>query len=108
MLAMGGFLGWADTLFAFIPLVSAVVLALGYDRMRTFHAHFSRIEYSAGGEVRHLTFEDDVFGPDFHPVLDIVRQREYAPRIICESAGTQAEDAKIMKDYYESIRGDQQ
>lgn len=29
--ALGGFLGWADTLFAFIPLVSAVVLALGYD-----------------------------------------------------------------------------
>jgi len=82
--------------------------ALGYDRMRVFHAHFSRIEYSAGGEVRHLTFEDGTYGPDFHPVLDIVRQRAYAPRIICESAGTQAEDAKIMKDYYESIRGDQQ
>ena len=92
----------------FEQLFDRMEAALGYDRMRTFHAHFSRIEYSAGGEVRHLTFEDDAYGPDFHPVLDIVRQRAYAPRIICESAGTQAEDARIMKNYYESIRGDQQ
>lgn len=92
----------------FEQLFDAMENALGYARMRTFHAHFSRIEYSGGGEVRHLTFDDNEYGPDFRPVLELVRQRAYAPRIICESAGTQAEDAKTMKEYYESIRGDQQ
>jgi uncharacterized ion transporter superfamily protein YfcC len=31
--AIGGFLGWIETLIPFIPLVIAVVLALGYDSM---------------------------------------------------------------------------
>lgn len=31
--AIGGFLGWVETLLPFIPLVVAVVLALGYDGM---------------------------------------------------------------------------
>ena len=31
--AIGGFLGWVETLIPFIPLVVAVVLALGYDAM---------------------------------------------------------------------------
>ena len=30
------------------------------------------------------------------------------PVFICESAGTQAEDARQMKDYYNSIRGEKQ
>ena len=38
---------------------------LGYERMKNFHVHFSKIQYGAKGEIRHLTFEDDVFGPEF-------------------------------------------
>ena len=35
---------------------------LGRDRLRVFHSHFSRIEYTEkGGEKRHLTFEDRQF-----------------------------------------------
>ena len=35
---------------------------LGRDRMQRIHSHFSKIEYSKGGEVRHLTFVDEEFG----------------------------------------------
>ena len=38
---------------------------LGKDRLKIFHSHFSKIEYTTGGEKRHLTFEDTVYGPDF-------------------------------------------
>ncbi len=76
---------------------------LGLSRLREFHSHFSKIEYSAGGEVRHLTFEDQVFGPNFEPVAELICKKQCSPTIICESAGTQAEDAKTMKDYYWSL-----
>lgn len=75
--------------------------ALGISRLREFHSHFSRIEYSVpGGEKRHLTFEDKNYGPDFTPVAELILKYNCSPTIICESAGTQAEDAKTMLDIY--------
>lgn len=74
--------------------------ALGYSRMKNFHSHFSKIEYSQGGEKRHLTFEDTVFGPFFEPLAEVLVKKELAPTIICESAGTQATDALFMKNVY--------
>ena len=78
--------------------------ALGYDRLCSFHSHFSKIEYTTGGEKKHLTFADTIYGPDFEPVLDLVVQKNCSPTFICESDGTQAEDVRKMKDYYCSIR----
>ena len=78
--------------------------ALGYERLKAFHSHFSKIEYTTGGEKKHLTFADTVYGPDFEPVIDLVVQKNCCPTFICESDGTQAEDVKKMKDYYNSIR----
>ena len=74
--------------------------AIGNSRLKEFHSHFSKIEYSAGGEVRHLTFDDTVYGPDFEPVAELIYKKQCSPTIICESAGSQAEDAKAIKDYY--------
>ena len=78
--------------------------ALGTDRLKCFHSHFSKIEYTTGGEKRHLTFEDKVFGPDYEPVMELTYKNGCDPTFICESAGTQAEDAKTMKDYYSSLK----
>lgn len=73
---------------------------LGVSRLKEFHSHFSKIEYTTGGEKKHLTFEDMIFGPDFEPVLEITAKKNCHPTFICESDGTQAEDAKMMKEYY--------
>ncbi len=79
--------------------------SIGIDRMREFHCHFSKIEYTEkGGEKMHLCFDDKVFGPDFEPFLDIVARKNLSPVIICESAGTQAEDAAVMKKYYNTLK----
>jgi len=78
---------------------------LGADRLKEFHAHFSKIEYTDAGEKRHLTFDDSVYGPDFEPVMDMCVKYDCSPVIICESDGTQAEDAKTMYDYYKSKGG---
>ena len=73
---------------------------IGAERTRILHAHFSHIEYNDKGEVRHLTFADTVYGPEFLPVAQEAAARGYAPTFICESAGTQAEDARMMMDLY--------
>lgn len=74
---------------------------LGISRMRQFHSHFSKIEYTLkGGEKCHLTFADTVYGPQFEPVAEMIVRKNASPTIICESAGTQAEDALTMKQIY--------
>lgn len=76
---------------------------LGISRLREFHSHFSKIEYTTGGEKRHLTFEDTVFGPDFEPVIELAARKNCSPTFICESDGTQAEDAALMMNYYKEL-----
>lgn len=76
---------------------------LGEERYKKFHSHFSKIEFTTGGEKRHLTFEDTVYGPDFEPLMELVAKHNLSPVFICESAGTQDIDAKQMKDYYERV-----
>ena len=76
------------------------------ERTARLHAHFSHIEYNDKGEVRHLTFADTVYGPDFAPVAEETAARGYTPTFICESAGTQAEDALSMKRCYQTCKGE--
>ncbi len=73
---------------------------LGYERMKHFHVHFSKIMYSAKGEIKHLTFEDEVYGPEFAPLSVALKALRLEPYIVSESAGTQAEDAQSMKKVY--------
>ncbi|MBE6769265.1 MAG: endonuclease IV [Ruminococcaceae bacterium] len=87
----------------FEKIFSEIENRLGYERLKTFHSHFSKIEYTVGGEKKHLTFEDNVFGPNFEPVVELILKKNCSPTIICESDGTQAEDARQMKKYYERL-----
>lgn len=87
----------------FAAVLDAIENKLGAARLKEFHSHFSKIEYTAGGEKRHLTFEDTVFGPDYEPLIELIYERGLCPTVICESAGTQAEDALAMKKLYESL-----
>lgn len=77
-----------------------MISELGFDRMKHFHAHFSKIMYSAKGEIKHLTFEDAVYGPEFEPLATALKELKLEPYIVSESAGTQAEDALYMKLAY--------
>ncbi len=77
--------------------------ALGDDKARYMHCHFSKIEWTDKGEKRHLTFSDSVYGPDFEPLMEAIAREGLCPRIISESAGTQSDDALAMKRYYENL-----
>ncbi|MPN06479.1 hypothetical protein SDC9_153735 [bioreactor metagenome] len=75
--------------------------ALGPERASRFHSHFSMIEFTpGGGEKLHLTFGQSRFGPDYAPLCRQLALRDWGPTVICESRGTQAEDALTMKRAY--------
>ena len=96
-------LGGLKTFSDFENIFGSIENRLGNSRLREFHSHFSKIEYTAGGEKRHLTFADTVFGPDYEPVMELTVKKNCSPTFICESSGTQAEDARTMKEYYEGL-----
>ena len=96
---LGGIKGEAD----YAAILDEIENKLGHDRLRRFHVHFSRIMYTTGGEKMHLTFSDKEYGPEFEPLMEQFAKRGLSPSIICESAGTQAEDVAQMKKYYESL-----
>lgn len=80
-----------------------MISELGYERVKHFHIHFSKIMYGGKGEIRHLTFDDTVYGPEFEPLAVALKKLKLEPYIICESAGTQTEDAQKMKRIYGTV-----
>ena len=98
-------LGADDGTEAFGRMLDRVEEILGSERASTFHSHFSHIQFTPnGGEKCHRTFaDDDGYGPDWTPLAAEVARRGWAPTFICESAGTQAEDARTMQDIYRSL-----
>ena len=76
---------------------------LGYERMKHFHVHFSKIMYGAKGEIKHLTFADEKYGPEFGPLAAVLHEFKLEPYIVSESDGTQVEDARAMKRMYQAV-----
>ena len=73
----GSLKGQAD----YAAALDAIENALGCERARRLHCHFSKIEYTEkGGEKRHLTFEDRVYGPEFAPLAEEFARRGMSRR----------------------------
>jgi deoxyribonuclease IV len=85
----------------FERIIDHIENGLGPENARRIHIHFSHIEFGKAGEVKHLTFEDDIFGPEFKPLAEILYERAMHPVIICQSKDVMAEDALKMKLIYE-------
>ena len=100
--SLGGVFASADD---YLRVFDKIDRALGYDIANNLHCHFSKIEWTASGEKKHLTFEDNTYGPDFEPLCEAIARAKLSPTVICESAGTQSDDALAMKKYYTSLLG---
>ncbi len=98
---MGGFFNTEDDYKRVFDRIATELCPEYADRL---HCHFSKIEYSAGGEKKHLTFEDTLFGPDFGLLAPELVKRDMTPTVICESAGTQDLDAVAMYEIYKKER----
>ena len=77
---------------------------LGSEKMNNCHIHFSKIEYSDKGEIKHLTLDDNVYGPDFEPLVHVLKEYKMTPTIISESKERMMEDAMLLRDMYENTK----
>ncbi len=84
-------------------IIKLAIEKLGYEKMRNLHIHFSKIEYSTKGEIKHLTMDDTIFGPEFLPLAKVLKKYNLEPVIISESSGTQTRDAVLMREIYNSV-----
>lgn len=85
----------------YIAILDPIEKALGSKRGKSFHVHFSRIEFTGAGEKKHHTYDDKEYGPDFDPLAELIVARELELVIISESRGKMARDAKTLKGIYE-------
>ena len=111
-----GQLGTLDEVLALCGVDERITpcIDFGHLNARTLGGIQSRADYAAildrmgevlGGEKRHWTFAETQFGPEPQPLMELLAERRLEPVIICESAGTQAEDAQAMQRMYEAARG---
>ncbi|MCH5155559.1 MAG: TIM barrel protein [Clostridiales bacterium] len=75
---------------------------LGFDKASNMHVHFSKIMYGDKGEIKHLTFEDSKYGPDYAPLAELFDEYKMSPYVVCESDGTMSDDALIMKNLHKN------
>jgi deoxyribonuclease-4 len=88
----------------FKKIIDRSIEVIGWERTQMAHVHFSKIEYSNKGEVKHLTLEDDIYGPEFQPLAEVAKEYNLNCVVICESKEFQGRDAIIMKNIYNSIK----
>ncbi|MDE7164821.1 MAG: TIM barrel protein [Clostridiales bacterium] len=75
---------------------------LGFEKASQMHVHFSKIMYGDKGEIKHLTFEDTKYGPEYAPLAELFDEYKMSPYIVCESDGTMSDDALIMKNLHKN------
>ncbi len=75
---------------------------LGFDKASQMHVHFSKIQYGDKGEIKHLTFADEKYGPEYAPLAELFDEYKMSPYIVCESDGTMSDDALAMKKMHKN------
>ncbi|MGC8601172.1 MAG: TIM barrel protein [Thermoprotei archaeon] len=71
----------------------------------TLHCHFSKMEFSRSGEVRHHDLEEQGFYPDFQPVAEAFVELGISdPTFISETSSSER-DAITMKRIFEALGG---
>jgi deoxyribonuclease-4 len=98
-------MGALNTVEDFEKAIHTMENVLGKDRVNRLHVHFSRIEYTQGGEKKHWTLADTQYGPEFEHLAEVLVKRQMQPTIICESRECMAEDAYQLQQIYTSMAG---
>jgi deoxyribonuclease-4 len=91
----GGLVTKAD----FVRVIDQKEKRLGRDVAENLHCHFSRMEFSLRGEVRHHTLAETQYGPDFRILAQVIVELGLKPVFICESPLIDI-DAQKMRDLF--------
>lgn len=77
---------------------------LGEFKTKNAHIHFSKIQYSEKGELKHLDLSNTEFGPDFSELCKVLIEYDLSSTVICESRGKMATDALKLKNIYLKLK----
>ena len=84
----------------YLSILEAIEERLGTDVMVNLHVHYTPVEFSAKGEVRHHTMSEEGYGPDFRPFAELIAEMDLKPVIISESPVLD-KDSILMKKVVE-------
>ena len=84
-------------------IIDLSIAKIGLERTKIAHIHFSKIEYGAKGEIKHLTLDDDIYGPEFAPLAKVLKDYNLDCVVICESKEYQGRDAITLKNIYDNV-----
>ena len=87
----------------FLNIFNYAIEQLGIDKIKNVHIHFSQIEFSAKGELKHTVIDNGKYGPNFEPLAQAIDSLGLEPVIICESKDVMAQDALKLKKMYKTI-----
>lgn len=88
-------------LYEYRKILDYLFEKLGDKKAKMVHIHFSKIEFSEKGEVKHLTLDDTKYGPNFEPLAQLLKEYKMEnASVICESKNIMAQDAKKLKNIY--------
>lgn len=84
-------------------IIEMSISKIGLERTKIAHIHFSKIEYGAKGEIKHLTLDDEIYGPEFEPLAQVLKDFNLDCVVICESKEYQGRDAVILKNIFDFV-----
>ena len=86
----------------FRAIAEKVEQKLGTEALKSMHCHFSKIEFTAQGEKRHHTLDEERYGPDFRMLAEVIADFQMHPTMICESPILDI-DARKMQDILKQV-----
>jgi len=69
----------------FVNVINEIEKRLGTKAAENLHCHFSRIEFSVKGEVRHHVLDEMEYGPEFRDLARVIVELGLKPVVICET-----------------------
>ena len=85
-------------------VLEAIEGRLGTEVMVNLHVHYTPVEFSAKGEVRHHTMSEPGYGPDFKPFAELIAEMGLRPVIISESPVLDRDSILMKKMVEEAFR----
>ena len=88
----------------FRAIAEKIEQKLGTEALRSMHCHFSKIEFTAQGEKRHHTLDEERYGPDFRMLAEVIADFQMHPTMICESPILDVDARKMQATLKEVVR----
>jgi len=91
--------GGLDNRKMYEDVFAQVESELGSHVLKNLHIHFSHIAYTPKGEEKHVSNNNEDWGPQIEPLFKIIKEQNLTPIIINESPSLEP-DAKILMDLW--------